>query len=796
MNQFKSSPLPQICILLGLLITFSACVSIDETATNTPPPAINGTLDLSAWDFDERTLVPLDGEWHFHWNQFITAEDLNTTNRPESTLVPVPTGWQDYDSFTPALDEIGYATYELKLQGLNPNQTYGLYLDSIDTSYVIWLDDQKIAEQGKIGRSATETVPFRRPRTVAFQPPEKEVTLLIQVANFHDRRAGLRNQIFLHHSEQIHAYHIRLWSRDVFLFGILAIIGLYHIGIYIFHTRESSPLIFAAMALLIALRIAVTNQNILLGLIPEIGWPITIRIEYFTFYFAPSIFIYFLNTLFPKDVYRPVLYTTLSVAVGYFIYSLSVDTIHASYTPNSYQIIFVFSSLYILWVGGRILYFKREGSGLFAMAATILVLTTSLDIIFNRLSWDVNEITPYGFVAFIFIQSIMLAWRFSQAYTLVEETQEELRQSEEKYRTFFEESRDLIFLIGSNAQIIDASPSSEKILGYTRQEVIQMRLHDFVVSHKVVDLFHQASESEHVMRNLEITIRRKDGSLFPGRVTAGWRYNDQGKRIGLQGTLQDLTYAKQQQELATAKEIAEAENRAKSAFLANMSHELRTPLNAILGYTEMLKEDAEEDENQQQVQDLSRIHASGIHLLALINDVLDITKVESGKMELHLTIFDINQLMTEVEAQANPLMDKNHNQFLVQKSTALGQMLGDQTKIKQVLLNVLSNAAKFTENGNVTWHIERTAEHLICTIQDTGIGMTTKQQKSLFKAFEQADKTISSQYGGTGLGMALSKQFCELMGGSINAISQKGRGSTFTVILPHHNPQSQIKISA
>ncbi len=237
-----------------------------------------------------------------------------------------------------------------------------------------------------------------------------------------------------------------------------------------------------------------------------------------------------------------------------------------------------------------------------------------------------------------------------------------------------------------------------------------------------------------------------------------------------------------------AKEAAEAANHAKSAFLANMSHELRTPLNAIIGYSEMLEEDAQAAGNTGFASDLQKIRSAGRHLLGLINDVLDLSKVEAGKMKLFLETFDVAGVVDEVVATARPLLEKNANRLEVRCAPDVGQLREDITKVRQVLLNLLSNAGKFTEKGSVSLDVSRendvTGTWVVFRVRDTGIGMTPEQLTRLFQAFTQADGGTQRKYGGTGLGLALSRKFCVMMGGDINAQSEPGKGSTFTMRLP------------
>jgi len=240
--------------------------------------------------------------------------------------------------------------------------------------------------------------------------------------------------------------------------------------------------------------------------------------------------------------------------------------------------------------------------------------------------------------------------------------------------------------------------------------------------------------------------------------------------------------------LTVAKEDAERANGAKSDFLAKMSHELRTPLNAVLGYSEILLEDAELEGRGEQIADLQKISAAGKHLLAMVNDILDISKIEAGKMELNIESIDLNRLVQEVEATSRPLAAKNTNAFIVERDENLGFIRADVTKLRQAIYNLLSNAAKFTQNGHIKLSVRRRkingSDWVAISVADTGVGISKEQQTALFSNFSQANPTIAAKYGGTGLGLSLSQNLCRLMGGKISIESELGKGSCFTIHLP------------
>ena len=241
-------------------------------------------------------------------------------------------------------------------------------------------------------------------------------------------------------------------------------------------------------------------------------------------------------------------------------------------------------------------------------------------------------------------------------------------------------------------------------------------------------------------------------------------------------------------ETQQAREDAEEANRTKSKFLANMSHELRTPLNAIIGYSEMLQEEGADLGNDDFGPDLERINGAGKHLLGLINDVLDISKIEAGAMDIYLETFPVATMIQDVQATIQPLVEKNANTLAIDCPDSVGSIHSDVTKVRQGLLNLLSNASKFTEQGTISLKISRVGEAgeewINFAVSDTGIGMTDEQMGHLFQAFSQAESSTSRRFGGTGLGLAITKHFCQMMGGEVFVESEAGIGSTFTMRLP------------
>ncbi len=363
-----------------------------------------------------------------------------------------------------------------------------------------------------------------------------------------------------------------------------------------------------------------------------------------------------------------------------------------------------------------------------------------------------------------------------------------LYASAQRQKQYFEDlvlnSPVAIVTLDRNHDIMECNPAFQTLFGYSAAEAVGRNLDELISTEATrSEAVHYTQEAlSHAIHGIGRR-RRKDGTLVDVEVL-GVPVIVGGERVGLMGLYHDIT------ELLDARREAEAANSAKSQFLASMSHELRTPLNAIIGYSEMVQEEVEEMGHATVAADVGKIRTAGRHLLTLINDILDLSKIEAGKMDLYLETFPLGALVDEVASTVQPLVEKNANRLEVRCAPDLGTMHADLTKVRQMLLNLLSNACKFTKDGTIILDATRERDNgavkdrIVLRVSDTGIGMTPEQMDRLFEAFAQADKSTSSKYGGTGLGLAITKRFCHMMGGDVSVESERGKGSAFTIHLP------------
>jgi len=371
-----------------------------------------------------------------------------------------------------------------------------------------------------------------------------------------------------------------------------------------------------------------------------------------------------------------------------------------------------------------------------------------------------------------------------------------------------------MLVLDSDNRLVDLNPAAEKILGHSASEAIGHTLGEFLTHRPdLVDRYQNVFQAD-----AEITLE-VEGAERAFEVRLSPILDRRGATRGRLILLHDITERQRaeaalraQQQLAQqlaetarhAQAAAEAANRAKSAFLANMSHEFRTPLNAIIGYSEMLAEMARERADEELINDLDKIRGAGKHLLTLVNDVLDLSKIEAGKMTIFIETFEVRNLLHETLTTLQPVLAINRNRLETRWPVEPLVMASDQTKVRQILVNLISNATKFTEQGTVTLETRpitfaaNGAEPVAgveFAVSDTGIGLSPEQMQRLFEAFTQADVSTTRKYGGTGLGLAITRRFCQLLGGDIRVESAgvPGEGSMFTVTLPLNAPTQTLQ---
>ncbi|MFN2976582.1 response regulator [Terriglobus aquaticus] len=384
---------------------------------------------------------------------------------------------------------------------------------------------------------------------------------------------------------------------------------------------------------------------------------------------------------------------------------------------------------------------------------------------------------------------------------ITEEKRAEQRvaESESRFRTLVESSAAIIWTTTPDGRLREGQGSWQRFTGQPVEEYRGTGWLNAVHPDdrpEALQAWRAAVETKTDF-DTEYRLRRSDGQWRSMHVCGVPVLDENGEIREWVGTNTDITERNQaQEELRMAKEAAESANRAKSQFLANMSHELRTPLSAVIGYSELLEEEMEDSGGTANLDDVRKIQSNARHLLALINDVLDLSKIEADRMTVYPEDFNAYEILGSVRDTMSGLVEQKANRLLLDAPADLGVMHTDLVKLRQCLFNLIGNAAKFTENGTITLKAERKGDDVLFSVIDSGIGMTEEQTSRLFERFQQADESTTRKFGGTGLGLAITRAFCRLMGGDITVSSVYGSGSTFTMRIPAILPQQNLQAEA
>ncbi len=822
-----------LATLLVLWPAITACGQIGVAGQ--PPRAADGLLDLRQWDFEQDGTIRLNGTWTFFWEQLLSGDDFAGSALPEPTgYVPVPGSWRGYEVNGQPLGGDGYATYHLTVL-LNPASLppdlLGLKMPvPLNTAHNLYVNGQLIGSAGQVGLSPKTMTPQYAPYVATFSADSERLDILLQISNFYHYRGGIIEPILLGTHDQLHRLEQQELGRDLFLVGSIFIMGLYHLGLFSLRRKDRSPLYFGLFCLLVAATTLLFQQPPIFAYLVSSSWVLFIRVSLALAFVAIIPLILFTHALFPREASPPALRLLAGTALLFTgLMLLAPSQIVTALIPAN-SIYLIVATVYSLGVAVRASGHRRDGAIIFVLGYLPLLAAIINDTLFFNGWLQTGQFTSAGLFIFIFAQAYLLSVRFSRVFRQTEtlsgelwrnnetlqQAQAELRRSEEKYRTIFEESKDLIFITAVDGRLAEVNPACQAMLGYTRTEALAMRLFDFFSQADDRQRFQAITEQRGEVTDFALQLRHKDGHTIDGRLTATLR-RDAGQRLGYQGIIHDMTAYRQAEAereraltLQKDKEAADAANQAKSVFLANMSHELRTPLNAVIGFSRLLARSSSLNPTEQEnVQVITR---SGQHLLTLINQVLDLSKIESGYMTLNRSRLNLPELAAELEAMFRLQTAEKGLRLVVDCPSDVPRHINtDALKLRQVLINLLNNAVKFTRAGSVALKIRMKAEGermntpsagqsphpsafiLHISVIDTGPGVSPTERDKLFEAFAQ---TSSARYvgEGTGLGLPISQKLIHLLGGSIRLESplrqrsaygpQGGAGTAFHVTLP------------
>jgi PAS domain S-box-containing protein len=816
------------------------------------PQAKQGILDLSNWDFHAQGPVALNGQWEFYWGELLGATDFSKGNpSPRIDVINVPGVWNGHETGGKTISGSGYATYRLRVLVKPGGEPLAFKFLSLGTAFTLYVNGKKMASAGLVGKTRETMVPDWMPQVAAFAPEGDQLELILQVSNFHHRKGGITERIWLGTEPEIRQARERALAFQLFLCGSIFIIGLYHLGLFLLRRQDSASLYLCLFCLLLALYTLLAGERYFLHLLPSADWEFRVKLTNLSSFLSVPIFLAFIHSLFGQEVNRRFLRLLQGAVLALAAVVLFTKAAVYSDLIPVYHFLTLLTGVYVISVLILAKRRKRAGAGIVLAGIMIMLGAVINDILYDNDIIKTGQFIYAGIFLFIFSQSFFISLRFSNAFSTIEaqgralaETNQAMQQemnerrsaeeallaSEKKYRTLIEEAPIGLCNLDIHGTIGYVNHRFEEYSGYRREEVIGRNGLTLPMFSPEMQQFVAFQIRERLSGSpsspTEVQFTMKDGTLKWIEVEARCTEED-GVMTGFQVAASDVTARKLAQgelqrvndmlemkvrertadldamnrdlvqeiaerkrvetRLLRAMEVAEASNLSKSEFLANMSHELRTPLNHIIGFSELIYDGQFGVLNPTQKDYLNDVLGSSRHLLSLINDILDLSKIEAGKMELECSKIPLREVLENSLVMMKEKILKNRLQMEARFDEIPPTLWADKRKVKQILYNLLSNSVKFTPAGGSVRLGARSlnGKELEITVRDSGIGLKETDVERIFRPFEQGNNSANRKYQGTGLGLSLTRKLVELHGGRIRAESNgEGTGSTFTVVLP------------
>jgi PAS domain S-box-containing protein len=824
----------QLKFFLALIILpslfFPACSPAFQERI--PPQAVKGVLDLTQWDFKRDGPIDLEGEYEFYWKRHLEPYDFVKSALPQkSGFIRVPGYWNNFIIGGKKLRGQGYATYRLRVLFRDQKNSLAIKFLSMGTAFKFYINGKELGAVGIAGMSRETTVPRYFPEVVDLEIEKNQLEIILHLSNFHHRRGGAWELIKLGEEEQIREIRERRLSFDLFLFGSILVMALYHIGLFVLRKKDRSPLYFGIFSFLIALRVLTTGERYFIHLFPNASWELMVKIEYLSIYLALPAFALFMQSIFSKEFSKRILRVIVILCLSLSCIVIFSPARIFTYTlPVSHLIIFT-SFVYGIYVLIFSISRKRYGALVFLIGFLILSLATVNDIMHVEKIIQTGYFAPFGLFIFIFSQAFILSLRFSRALTTVEMQEKELRgtleaykkeiidrvqadkalrESEEKYRTIIHSIEDGYYEVDIGGNLMFFNESLCHILGYPSNELMGMNNRCYMseeTAKTVYQTFNEVYLTGRSAKAFDWETITKDGARKYLETSVSMMWDSDGKPIGFRGVARDVTERKEaeereklhQQQLMQASKMV-----ALGTLVSGVAHEINNPNNFIMLNTPLLMEAWQgarpilEDyyrENGDFVLGGMRYSEMRKNISKLFSGILDGSKrikhiVDDLKNYVRKDTSDLKQpvnINTVIESAISLLSNmirKSTDHFSIDYGSGLPEIEGNFQRLEQVMINLIQNACQALQDTGrgifvATW-VDKANCNVVVRVKDEGAGILTENLPHIGDPFF----TTKHDSGGVGLGLSISSTIIEEHGGTITFTSEHGKGTTAEIRLP------------
>ena len=784
-----------VCLAFGFLYT---CRS--EALLKTVPKAEYGELDLRQWNFTKDGPVALDGEWEFYWHTLLKPDDFSSGPAPaRSGFINVPGTWNGYEVNGEKIPGTGYATYRLRILLGETDQRLAFKFLDMAVAFSVYVNGKMLLSVGEPGESPESTRPQFYPQVVEFNPISKQLYVIIQVSNFHHRKGGAWESTLLGLKGDIWQIRQHNINFNIFLFGCILMMGIYHIGLFIFRPQDRSTLFFGIFCFLIAVRILVTGERYLIELFPNFNWEIHTKIAYLTFYTGVPVFAAYAGNIFPKEIPKYVIYSIVIVGALFSAVVLFTPAKIYTNTAPAYQVFTILVFCYGTYVLILATYRRRQGAWLYLTGYVVLALAGVNDILYSNLLLETRYMIQFGLFVFIFSQALLLSLRFSKAFSTVESqqltledtikaykneivererTEEALRDSEEKYRQLVENANEAI-VVAQDGRLRFVNARAVELSGYSEAELKSRSFLEWIHPEERDMVRHnylKRISGEPVPANYTIRFIHKEGCVKWVDISAV-RISWEGSPATL-NFLSDITEKRQLEE-----DLLKAQKLESIGVLAGgIAHDFNNILASIMGNISLAKLDA--DTNDSTYRFLNNAEKASKRATGLTQQLLTFSRGGAPVKK----VASISDVITEC---ATFVLSGSKVRCDFSLPSNLWPLEIDVDQIGQVIQNIIINADQAMPDGGIiriqASNIALNADdglpltpgrYVKIAIQDFGSGIPEVQLNKIF------DPYFTSKKNGTGLGLATAYSIIRKHEGHITVKSQVGVGTTFTVYLP------------